>query len=95
MTNNNRNRNRHNPVKAAAQDDIVTFEHKGITYAIETADRWSLETLEAFEDGKVIKAAREILGEVAWTRYKATKPRGAEFGELLTAISEAVGIQGN
>jgi hypothetical protein len=91
MSNNNRN-----AARAAATHGKITLTHEGKTYTISPAESWSLDTLEAFEDGKVITAARSILGERQWATYKGQKPRdGKQFGELLEAISRAVGIQGN
>ncbi|WBQ03788.1 hypothetical protein [Kribbella sp. CA-293567] len=83
------------PRRTAAKAGTVTFEHNGTEYTIDPADKWSLDALEAFEDGKVVTACREILAPKQWADFKATKPGGPGLGEMLAAIAAAVGISGN
>lgn len=91
MSNNNRN-----AARAAATDGKVTFTHEGKSYTIDVAENWSLDALEAFENGKAVTATHEVLGERQWNIYKAQRPRtGKQLGELVEAIAKAVGIQGN
>lgn len=50
----------------------VTFED--VDYTIAPAEDWSLDAIEAYEDGKIATLVREILGAEQWARFKE-KPR--------------------
>lgn len=55
-------------------------------------DDCDVAVLEAFEDGKAIRAARAILGDEQWATIKAGSLKVRDFGELADAIGDAMGM---
>lgn len=90
MSNTNRN-----AARTAAQGRKVTLTFDGKTYTVSPPEEWDLDTLENFEDGKVIAATRAILGERQWATFKSVPRKIADVGELMDAIAKAAGVQGN
>lgn len=64
---------------------LVTFDFEGHTYSIPAAEEWSIDALEAYEDGKLATLLREILGD-GWTVFKSV-PR--KVGDLTALFAEA------
>jgi len=75
---------------AADEKTLVTFDFDGVTYTIPTADEWSLDAIEAFEDGKNASLMRAILGPVQWAKFKSVPRKGADLGNLFEAAEKAV-----
>lgn len=75
---------------AADEKTLVTFEHDGETYTIPTADEWSLDAIEAFEDGKNASLIRAILGPVQWAMFKRKPRKGSDLGDLFVAAEKAI-----
>ena len=76
------------PTASAADPVFATFTFEGAKYTIPEADEWSLDALEAYEDGKVATLIREILGAAQWATFKS-KPRTVAD---LTALFEAAQV---
>lgn len=56
----------------ASTTKTVTYDD--IDFTIPAAEDWSLDAIEAYEDGKIATLIREILGAEQWARFKE-KPR--------------------
>lgn len=66
----------------------VTFD--GATYSIPEAEEWTVETLLAYEDGKVGSTVRALLGPVQWATF-TEKPRTVrDLKDLFEVIGEAL-----
>ena len=65
-----------------------SFKFEDETYTITAADDWSLDALEAYEDGKVATLIREILGANQWATFKSNPRKVAD----LTALFEAAQV---
>lgn len=69
----------------------ATFTYDEVDYTVPAADEWSLEALEAYEDGKVVTLIREILGEAQWATFKAKPRKVRDLNALFAAAQEALG----
>ena len=84
------------PPKAPTSDDTaatpVTF--RALRLSVPPSMEWPAEAFEAFEDGKLITAVREILGDDQWALVKAERPKAtlAEVAALASSITTAVGL---
>lgn len=83
-----------NPAKAEALGERITFEWRGETFSILTTEEWPFEAMEAFEDGKLTKFLREILGPVEYAHFKSLKPKVSDLNDFVDAAQEALGISG-
>jgi hypothetical protein len=83
------------PAKADATGSNVSFEHDGQTYSVPPASEWGVETLEAFEDGKIIATVRTLLGDEQWSKYKAKGRKVTDLVSLFEAIQAATVGPGN
>lgn len=86
------------PKKTAAQReaegiDEVEVEFDGEIYEI-AADPidWKVSTTEAFEQGKVVTAIRQLLGPEQWKTLSAKRYRNRQFRELFDLLAEAGGF---
>lgn len=79
----------------AVQEDLMTereFEFEGHTYTVPSADDWSIEAVEAFEDGKHIGVIRSILGPTQWRLYKQRHPKAKTAASFIEAMFADVGV---
>ncbi len=73
-----------------ALDTPITVTWKGKTYKVVPASKWTIEVLEAVEDGKVTYILRTVLEDDGYARFRATKPLASEVAEFFEKISEKV-----
>ena len=79
------------PTKQDVTKQHSTFEYDGETYSVPPADDWSLEALEAVDEGKMTTAVRELLGEEQYAKFKSGGRRTVgDLGKLFEAAGEAV-----
>ena len=71
----------------------VEVEFDGEVYEI-PADPidWEVSTTEAFEQGKVVTAIRQLLGPEQWKAVSAKRYRNRQFRELFDLLAEAGGF---
>jgi hypothetical protein len=79
-------------VKAEALETAIQFEFEGVTYTIPPTSEWSVEALEAAEDGKVITFVRSVLGPEQWAAFKAVPRKAADLDRFGDALMEAAGL---
>jgi hypothetical protein len=73
----------------------VPFEHEGQHLAVLPASEWTVQALEAFEEGKVTTFLRAILTPDSWSTYTARNPKVSDLQGLVVAIQTAAGLSGN
>ncbi len=78
-----------------ALDTPITVTWKGKTYKVVPASKWTIEVLEAVEDGKMTYILRNVLEGDGYTRFRATQPLASEVGEFFEKVSKAVSPAGN
>ncbi len=84
-----------NPTAAEALAAPISFPFRDATYTVPATSEWDYETLEAFEDGKIVAVLRTLLGPEQHEAFKATKPKVSDFQELMETLAEALGLSGN
>lgn len=79
------------------QDRPKFVVHNGERYRLPASpDDWSIDALEAFENGKVATAIKGILGLKAWTKIRATLSGGGHVRDLeplMDQIARAYGFE--
>lgn len=84
------------PAKAEATDASITFDFDGETYTVDPARTKDLDTLEAFEDGRIITAIKALIGDKQYRAFRAKPERDADdLGRFVDALQAALGISGN
>jgi hypothetical protein len=76
-------------------DKPITVTWKGKTYRVVPSAEWTIETLEAMEDGKMTHMLRGMLAGDGYTRLRETKPLISDLQDLFEKIQKALGISGN
>lgn len=84
-----------NAVEAEATGKRVEFEWRGTKFTALPSSEWPYEAMEAFEDGKVTHFLKALLGEEEHAKFKALRPLASDVESFITAMQEALGIQGN
>lgn len=75
------------PAEAEAREEALEFEFEGTTYTVPAPNTWSLDVLEAYEEGRIVAVVKGVFGEAQYAAFKAAKPR--TVGDL-TALFEAM-----
>ena len=84
------------PVAAeAVETTFIAFEHDGEAYKVQPTDSWSLDALEAFEDGRVVTTLRHILAPGEYARFRKDHSTVADLTGFVKSMQEALGISGN
>ena len=81
-----------NPTKSDALAEPITFEFDGQPYTIPAATQWPLETLEAFEEGRIVATVKSLLGDEQWTTFRSPGRIVSDLGSFFEAIQEAAGV---
>lgn len=85
-----------NPAAAEALDaERITFTHDGVDYATTPTSEWTLDALEAYENGRILTLLREVLLDGGYDRFRETHTRVADLTDLFQALAEALGLAGN
>jgi len=83
------------PVRAAladeAKEQLVSFVYDGETYRILPGDEWDIAILEAAEDGKIITAAKMLLGPEQYKRFRARPRKNRDMRAFFEAAGEVMG----
>jgi len=80
--------------KATGDQDKPKLIHvKGETYRIPSSvDDMSLETLNAFEEGRATSAVKGVVGDVAWKQMNASGVKVRDLEEVMNQIAKAYGF---
>lgn len=84
--------------KTAVQDEAegtptVTIESNGVMLTFPSDfDDWPVETVLAFEEGKVATAIRAAAGPEQWAALMAKAPVKRDLQEIFERLGEALGL---
>ncbi|ALX67275.1 hypothetical protein [Microbacterium sp. XT11] len=84
-----------NPTAAEALAQPIPFTFEGQKYSVLPSSEWSLDALEAFEEGRVLTLLREVLDGDGYATFRKTHNRVADLNEFVVAMQKAIGIAGN
>ncbi|AWY04850.1 tail assembly chaperone [Microbacterium phage Floof] len=84
-----------NPIAAEATHSHIEFEFDGDTYTTLPSNDWSLDVLEAYEEGKILTALRGILTNDGYARFRKTHASQEDLNSFMVAMQKAQGIAGN
>jgi hypothetical protein len=80
-------------IRSEATGSSVEVEFDGVTYAIPTPEEWSIDVLEAFEEGKVTAVVKAMIGEDQYASWKSGKSRKvSDLTEFFEVIQKALGL---
>jgi hypothetical protein len=74
--------------EAEARGDVIEVEHGGKTYTVPSPMDYPVDVVFAEND---FEAARIILGEEQWQKYRATRPTIRDFQTFNEKINKASG----
>lgn len=78
--------------KAEAQDGSVTFEYDGIQYTVRADALDDVETMLAFEEGKILSVVKAVLGPEQWTSFVSRKRSiSKDLADFTTVLFKALG----
>lgn len=81
---------------APVQDKVKAISFRGERFRLPELDggEMDLDTLEAFEDGKVITAIRGLLGTEQWAKLKAMTPKVtmSDLNDISEKLAKAYGF---
>lgn len=74
-----------------ATDETATFEWRDVEFSVPRFNRWSVDVLEALEDGRIYATLRAVLGPEQWAGFKALEPTptGADVEEFSAVMARA------
>jgi hypothetical protein len=78
-----------------ATDKPITVTWKGKTYRVIPSTEWTIETIEAMEDGKMTHMLRGMLADDGYARLRETKPLLPDLTDFFEKVQKALGISGN
>lgn len=78
--------------KAEATDEPIAFEFEGETYEIPASADWPLSAVEALEDEKGVRFARELLGPEQWAAFRSVPRTVGDLDRFAQAMQEAAGL---
>lgn len=76
--------------RAETTDSPIVVSWKSKNYKVIPTKQWSIEVLEAMEDGKMTYILRNILEGDGYQRFRDTKPLASEVGEFFEKIQKAI-----
>jgi len=72
----------------------VEVEYKGVTYVFPASlDDADGDALDAIDDQKLSHALQGLMAAEEWRKFKATKPKVRDYGELFSAYAQAIGLE--
>ncbi|UIW13268.1 tail assembly chaperone [Arthrobacter phage Crewmate] len=85
---------RKTPAAAEALGEMIPFTFNDEDFVALPSSEWSFDSLEAYEEGRVLAFLREILDADSYKALRAMKPKAAVLGEFVQTLQKAVGIAG-
>lgn len=83
-----------NPVQVEAlSDGTLAVAFRGDTFVVPVIDEWTIEALEAFENGKGVQLLKQLLGQKQWARFRRSYGKKKDVDDLAEAIAEAGGFE--
>ncbi|QDF14187.1 tail assembly chaperone [Microbacterium phage GardenState] len=84
-----------NPIAAEALSLNIAFVFEGREYSAPPTSEWSIDALEAFENGRILAMLRLILSDEDFSAFRSRHNKVAELNAFITAMQKAQGIAGN
>ena len=84
-----------NPIAAEAFALPITFNFEGHEYAALPTSEWSLDALDAYENGRILAMLREVLDAENFAALRARHNRVGDLNGFISAMQKAQGIAGN
>jgi hypothetical protein len=78
-------------VEAEVTAAPLTFEWGGDTWTATPSEKWSFETIEAWEQGNLATAIHGVVGDAQWRRLKRQATR-EDLTEILGLIASTLGF---
>lgn len=69
---------------------LVSFTYDEHDYTIPSADEWSVDVIEAFEDGKTATLLRALLGASQWSAFKSKPRTMTDLNGIFEAANKAL-----
>lgn len=80
-------------LKAEATNTKVKVEFRGKEFLVEKdMDEWSLDVLEAYEEGNMVLTLRGLLGPSQWLTIKSFDLKLKDLKELAETFLGAIGL---
>lgn len=77
----------------ASNEGARSFTFNGEVYDIPSPDDWTVDVVEAYEEGKIVSAIKAILGPKQWRKYKdKEKPLASDLKDFVEAMFEEAGV---
>ena len=74
--------------------ETTDVEWNGLTLTVPSdSDDWPVESVLAFEEGKVVSGLRAGLGAVQWAAVMKTKPLKRDLSSLFDSLAETLGFE--
>ncbi|WNT44333.1 tail assembly chaperone [Microbacterium phage Mabodamaca] len=84
-----------NPIAAEALAADIAFTFEGHEYTVPPSSEWSIDALEAYENGRILAMLRDVLDEDVFAAFRSRHKKVAELNAFMEAIQKAQGISGN
>jgi len=78
----------------ASKDDSPVggkFTYKDEEYTVPQRDDWPIDALEAQEEGRIVAALKELLGD-QWTKFRKVGKTAKDLDEFCEAMFAAVDV---
>jgi hypothetical protein len=76
----------------ASENSVVSFEYDGDTYTVDKNKAKDLDVLEAFEEEKIIRPMKLILGEAQYRAFRAKHSSSDDLEALGEAMFKVLGV---
>lgn len=76
-----------------AEQTHATVTHNGLEFTIPLSRMdWTVDAIEALEDGKAATIIRELVQPAQWAAFKATRPTGRDLAKVSNLIAVKLGF---
>jgi hypothetical protein len=86
---------RKTPAAAEALGDRIPFEFEGESFLVTPSTEWTLDDVEAAEEGRLVAFMKAVLSDAEMTRVRALGLKGPRIGAFIEALTKGAGVQGN
>jgi len=76
----------------AAESTELKFTYDGYDYTVDKEMITDLDVLELFEDDKLIKAIKMILGAKQWAQFRSKRRGSKDLNDLAKLLFAEIGV---
>lgn len=84
-----------NPIAAEALSTDIVFSFEGREYTVPASSEWTIDALEAFENGRILAMLKELLTDEDYAAFRKRHNKVSELNAFMLALQKAQGIAGN